>query len=222
MQGLRRSGTKSSPTLRWRELDSNFRFRARFGSVFVVSLFPPLRRGGLIDIAGSPNTESNRCHNSDCRAARNTDRPWRHSDRTLAVANSRPHARPLLPRTPMRSIDEVIAQRTRPGLASSKPCLSLHGDEQRGRFCVSSSGSRASRDRKFESSSLQQRVRNELCAAGGDRVPSVRSPFRRRVYRATAWRCPLAALPTPPAGRSISAHRRPERWSSTVAPPKPC
>jgi len=58
----------------------------------------------------------------------------------------------------MRSIDEVIAQRTRPGLASSKPCLSLHGDEQRGRFCVSSSGSRASRDRKFESSSLQQRV----------------------------------------------------------------
>jgi hypothetical protein len=59
------------------------------------------------------------------------------------------------------------------------------------------------RYRKFESISLQQRVRNELCAAGGDRVPSVRSPFRRRVYRATAWRCPLAALPTPPrVGRS--------------------
>jgi arylsulfatase A-like enzyme len=27
------------PTRRWRELDSNSRFRARFGSVFVVSLF---------------------------------------------------------------------------------------------------------------------------------------------------------------------------------------
>jgi hypothetical protein len=26
-------------TLCWRELDSNFRFRARFGLVFVVSLF---------------------------------------------------------------------------------------------------------------------------------------------------------------------------------------
>jgi len=31
--------TSSQPTLRWRELDSNFRFRARFGLVFVVSLF---------------------------------------------------------------------------------------------------------------------------------------------------------------------------------------
>jgi len=26
-------------TVCWRELDSNFRFRARFGSVFVISLF---------------------------------------------------------------------------------------------------------------------------------------------------------------------------------------
>src|SRR5215469_16100097 len=33
-----RSGTESLMTLRWRELDSNFWFRARFGSVFVVSL----------------------------------------------------------------------------------------------------------------------------------------------------------------------------------------
>jgi hypothetical protein len=29
----------SQKTHRWRELDSNFRFRARFGSVFVISLF---------------------------------------------------------------------------------------------------------------------------------------------------------------------------------------
>ena len=33
----------------------------------------------------------------------------------------------------MRRIDEVIAQRRRPGPASSKPCLSLHGDERRNR-----------------------------------------------------------------------------------------
>jgi hypothetical protein len=32
-------GLEVRPTRWWRELDSNFRFRARFGSVFVVSLF---------------------------------------------------------------------------------------------------------------------------------------------------------------------------------------
>jgi hypothetical protein len=40
----------------------------RFGFRDLV-VCPPLRRGGLIDIAGSPNTGSNRCHHSDCRGA---------------------------------------------------------------------------------------------------------------------------------------------------------
>jgi hypothetical protein len=34
-----RSPSEVRATLRWRELDSKFRFRARFGLVFVVSLF---------------------------------------------------------------------------------------------------------------------------------------------------------------------------------------
>jgi hypothetical protein len=38
----------SQKTHRWRELDSNFRFRARFGSVFVVSLL------GLRFVAEAP------------------------------------------------------------------------------------------------------------------------------------------------------------------------
>ena len=40
----------------------------RFGFRDLV-VCPPLRRGGLIDIAGSPNTGSNRRHHSDCRGA---------------------------------------------------------------------------------------------------------------------------------------------------------
>ena len=34
-----RRNTEVRLTHRWRELDSNFRYRARFGLVFVVSLF---------------------------------------------------------------------------------------------------------------------------------------------------------------------------------------
>jgi hypothetical protein len=96
----------------------------------------------------------------------------------------------------MRSIDEVIAQRTRPGLASSKPCLSLHGDEQRGRFCLSSSGSRASRDRKFESSSLQRRV---ICEPGPER-PAALVHDRTSDLVIIAWRRPSPVrLSLPPA-----------------------
>ena len=48
MQGLHRSGTKSSPTLRWREMDSNY--WSRHGET-------PLGRAHVVSADGSTSSE---------------------------------------------------------------------------------------------------------------------------------------------------------------------